>query len=369
MNMKTLRNLILGLALTGTCFTGSAQLNEIDFIKGGMTDAQVLFQEYLTPYANAFGANLNSGWYNTGKPHKPLGFDVTITFNTAWAPPSAKSFDMAELDLAGTVVGTSTITPTIAGEKNTYRPEMLYTVDDPVNVGEEVELARYTMPKGTGFNAIPLPMAQLGIGLPYGTDVTVRFLPSLDFGDLGSIGLWGVGMKHSILQHIPVMKRIPVLEASVQGGFTRLNTFANLNYTPDDIDGIDLTDYSDPFKWNNQRIGLAVDAWTVNLVVSQTLPVVTFYQAIGYSTTKTNVYMDGLYPFPSVETEAGTYQGQVVIKDEDNIEDPLDVEIHNTKDLRLNIGMRVKLGVLTLHADYTKANYSAVTAGIGISFR
>ncbi|MFW5821360.1 MAG: DUF6588 family protein [Bacteroidota bacterium] len=43
--------------------------------------------------------------------------------------------------------------------------------------------------------------------------------------------------------------------------------------------------------------------------------------------------------------------------------------MENTKDLRLNIGMRIKLGVLTIHGDYTKANYSMVTAGIGISFR
>ena len=37
--------------------------------------------------------------------------------------------------------------------------------------------------------------------------------------------------------------------------------------------------------------------------------------------------------------------------------------------LRLNAGMKLTLGVLTIHADYTKANYSVITAGLGISFR
>ena len=36
---------------------------------------------------------------------------------------------------------------------------------------------------------------------------------------------------------------------------------------------------------------------------------------------------------------------------------------------RFNIGLRLKLGPITIHGDYTKANYSNVTAGLGISFR
>lgn len=360
--MKTLKILTFCLAMAGFTLNSSAQLNEIDFLKGGLADAQVLFQEYLTPYANAFGANLNAGWYNTGKPHSTLGFDFTITFNAAWAPPFAKSFDLSTLGLSGTVTG-DPVTPTIAGKRSTDT-RLLYTVENPVSPGTDITLADYNMPGGTGINVIPLPMAQLGIGLPLGTDVSVRYLPSLDFGKYGSIGLWGVGLKHSILQHIPVLKRVPVIDASLQGGFTRLNTFANINYGPDDLLGTNLTTNTDPKKWDNQKITLGVDAWTVNLVISQTLPVVTFYQAIGYSNTKTNVALTGNFPYNSVQPD-----GSLVVTDDDFYTDPFDVEIQNSKDLRLNAGMRIKLGVLTIHADYTKANYSVVTAGIGISFR
>ena len=51
------------------------------------------------------------------------------------------------------------------------------------------------------------------------------------------------------------------------------------------------------------------------------------------------------------------------------VTDPLNVEMQNSKDLRLNAGFRIKLGVITFHFDYTKANYSVFTSGIGISFR
>ena len=72
--MKTMRSLFLGVILSlGLHSIALSQLKNVDFLKGGVNDAELLFQEYLRPYANIFGANLNAGWYNTGKPHKALG--------------------------------------------------------------------------------------------------------------------------------------------------------------------------------------------------------------------------------------------------------------------------------------------------------
>jgi hypothetical protein len=165
-----------------------SQIKEVDFIKGGIADAQVLYKEYLAPYANSFAADLNGGWYNTAKPHKLGGFDITLTLNTAWAPPSARTMDLSKLGLEANILG-DPVTPTIAGKKTDTRPELQYqeTFDNGGNP-ETVTLAQYHAPNGTGMNYIPLPMAQLGIGLPLGTDVTVRYLPNLDFGSYGRIG-------------------------------------------------------------------------------------------------------------------------------------------------------------------------------------
>ncbi|MBE0653553.1 MAG: hypothetical protein IH594_07130 [Bacteroidales bacterium] len=345
------------------------QLKEIDFIKGGLGDAQVLFREYLTPYANAFGANLNGGWYNTAKPHKLGGFDITVTVNTAWAPLSALTMDLSTLGLEATLGESANgmTAPTIAGKRTADRPFLAYNMDNPADPGNIVTLAQYEVPNGTGVNIVPLPMAQLSLGLPFGTEVTGRYLPNLDFGNAGSIGLWGVGLKHSIFQHIPGIKRLPVLDGSVQGGYTKLNSYANVNFTPDSY-AENLV--SDILIFKGQKINLDVEAYTINFVASQTLPVVTFYQAIGYSTTKTRVSLKGNYPISRLETDsADPYFGQVVVTDEDVITDPLDMQIENTKDLRLNAGMRFKLGILTIHFDYTKANYGVVSAGLGISFR
>ena len=340
-----------------------SQIKEIDFLKGGVEDAQILFKEYLTPYANIFGANLNGGWYNTAKPHKLLGFDITITTSAAWAPLADRTFDMSELDLTGTLTaGSPSISPTIAGQRTDNRPELRYTQVLPAPVGE-VELASYKMPNGTGLNVLPLPMGQIGIGLPFGTEVTGRFLPNINFGNAGNIGLWGVGLKHSVMQWIPVLKRLPVLDITAQGGYTSLLTYANLNFLPGSLNAEDQTT-GGPLLFKNQRIELGVKSFTLNLIVSQTLPVITFYQGIGYSSSNANVALIGNFPFVSLDTN-----GDKIVTDNDVINDPFDIEIQNHKDLRLNAGFRIKLGLLTIHGDYTKANYSVFTAGVGISFR
>jgi hypothetical protein len=45
------------------------------------------------------------------------------------------------------------------------------------------------------------------------------------------------------------------------------------------------------------------------------------------------------------------------------------IDIKNFSGLRANIGLRIKLAVVTIHADYTRAQYNVVSAGLGISFR
>jgi hypothetical protein len=45
------------------------------------------------------------------------------------------------------------------------------------------------------------------------------------------------------------------------------------------------------------------------------------------------------------------------------------VDIKNFSGLRANVGFRLKLAVVTIHVDYTRAQYNVLTTGLGISFR
>jgi len=51
------------------------------------------------------------------------------------------------------------------------------------------------------------------------------------------------------------------------------------------------------------------------------------------------------------------------------LENPIDLNYKNFNNLRVNVGARLKLGVLTLHYDFTYTLYATQSVGIGISFR
>ncbi len=343
-----------------------AQDLSLDFIYGGMEDAELILQEYLKPYANILGADLNAGWYNTARPHKLGGLDVTATVSWARAPSSALSFEMAALGLSeNAVLSNGSVAPTVAG-KQEGRPSLTYTetVELPGGGSQEVEYASYTVPNGTGVDFFPLPMIQLTVGLPIGTDVSARFVPQIRIGDFGEIGLWGVGGKHSVSQWIPVVKRLKFLDVSLQGGYTKVTSSAHVVVEPLALVEVDP---SPGYNWIDQFVTQKVDGWTLNLIASQTLPVISFYQGIGYASSLVELLLEGHYPVHTVITDqADPDFGKTTYL---IAEDPLEMKYENFNNLRYNIGARIKLAVLTLHYDFTYTLYATHSVGIGISFR
>lgn len=49
------------LLLTGILFTVSAQAQFEDFLKGGVDDANVLFNHYMSPFMKGMGYGFNNG--------------------------------------------------------------------------------------------------------------------------------------------------------------------------------------------------------------------------------------------------------------------------------------------------------------------
>jgi hypothetical protein len=359
---KGIKKQVLTATLMLVCSTALfSQIKDIGkFTVGGVEDAQKLMGEYVKPWANALGTSLSGGWYNTAKVHKLGGFDLTLTFNMGFVPPADKTFNLDELGLTGTY--STNTAPTAAG-KNQQGPEITYTY-------QGYELAQYNTPRGTGLGFIPSPMLQAGVGLVKGTEINGRYMPGVELGNIGSFGLWGVGLKHDILQWLPFAKKIPVLNVALQGGYTKLNYKKSLSFLPSDL-GISASNVtvSPSVSFDNQSANLTVQSFTANLLVSANLPVVCFYGGLGIANTNTELGLKGYYPIPTINS-----QGEKVVTNESvGNADPVTLKIKNndgspTKP-RFNVGMRLKLGVITIHGDYTKANYSNVTVGLGVSIR
>jgi hypothetical protein len=334
-----------------------AQLNEMGIIlTGGVDDAEKLAGAYLSPFTDAFGANLNSGWFTTAKPHSVLGFDLTLSVNLGVIPTDAKSMNLNNLGLSANIIG-GPETPTIAASKTDVPASLQYMESGNT-------LAEFELPKGTGLGFIPSPSLQLGIGLPMDTELIGRFVPEVKMGEAGSLGLWGIGIKHSLKQYIPGVKRLPFLNLSVMSGYTKFYSSAGLDFQPADIQAADQT--SAAVNFTDQNLELAVSSFTANILVSADIPFFTAYCGLGINTTTSNLKMMGYFPVPELDGN------QSVVTDSSALKDPVDVKFNGEGGKiqpRVTAGVKLKLAVIHLHGAYTYSNFSVVTGGIGISFR
>ena len=329
-----------------------SQFDNVDFLKSGTTDAVKLMQAYITPWANAFGAGLNGSWYNTAKPHKFGGFDITTGINVGMVPSSADTYDITKLGLSANITG-GTMAPSISGPSSGTTPTLTYSTSG-------VTVATFNAPPGTTWRYMPVPTAQIGIGLPLGTEIKARFIPKIKIQN-GDISLWGVGIMHSLMQYMPGHKLIKA-DVSLFAGYTKLQGNIPVHLNPDPSLPTSATAN---VPYDNQKIYMSIDALNVGLIASLNLPVITFYGGIGYGKTGTDVKFKGNYPVPGI-VSTPTPHAENLLKTGDQF--PV-IDIKNFAGLRANIGLRIKLAVITIHADYTKAQYDVASAGLGISFR
>ena len=170
-----------------------------------------------------------------------------------WSPTSDKSFDVSKLGLQEVKVSPteSSIAQSVAGNKNSDPNCMIILI-------KLISTPLFQMPKGTGIGIVPSTMIQAGIGLPFSTEIDARFIPTISFGDLGKLGLWGIGLKHDIKQWIPVISHVPFWDLSLQGGYTSLkSTFSDVT--------------------------LNANAFTANLLVSTDIPIINVYGGLGFT--------------------------------------------------------------------------------------
>ena len=295
---------------------------------------------------------------------------MTFTINTTFVPDVDKTFNPQALDLGPHIQASSNSSPTAMGE-NESGATLSYVREFN---NQQYTLASFDLPKGTGIGFAPAPMLQAGVGLVKGTEIIGRYIPDMKLGSQAEIGLWGVGVKHSIKQWIPAINKLPVLHLSVMGGYTKLSSQTDIGFTPQTYLDAGLNpdyvwDWEGTGHYQGQSMNLDVSSFSANLIVSANLPVVTFYGGVGINRTKTNLALTGNYPLMEYNQD----ESRTEITKATSKTDPIDMEIKHQggsrTNPRYNVGVRFKFAVITLHFDYTYSNYSVATAGLGVSFR
>ena len=288
-------------------------------IDGYLNDSEIILEGFMSPLGKSLGSGLNAGWYNTAKTHGLGRFDVTAGIHFIGFSDEAKSFNPSN-DLSNFEISGDPNIPTFIGGASESQIELNNTV-------------LFDAPRGTDLPVLPVPYFQGSIGLIKKTELMFRLSPiKIDFGKL-ELGYWGLGFKHDIMQWIPVAKRIPI-DFSVLAAYSKLSSTFNF--------------------YEDQSMDLKVKAFTSSIILSKKLSFITLYTGLGYNYSSSSLQLNGTY---NIDNNQETI----------SIVDPFDFDFGGVNGFKANLGIRTKLLIFTLHAQYTKAEYDIFTIGLGLN--
>jgi len=347
-----MKKITLIIALAGSIFSSQGQDFE-SLLSGGEEHAGKLVSSYLQPVIEGTIYNLNNGWYRTAKTHKLLGFDVTVNASLAEVPNAKQvfTFNNSDYNMGNTTIklssgAQSAELPTAMGGETNEELMLERNVDSSItNLKSTFNAPNGLLARQSSdyVGMAPLAIAQIGIGLIKKTDLTVRFVPEQS-GDDYNIKLLGVGLKHNILQYFPIAKRTPLVNVSVFGGYTKLES----NYFPtgDNLDDV--------------NINLVIQSYTAQLLGSVDLGLINFYVGLGYTAGTSSLSYSGLY---TIKDDNGvTPNSQINL-------DRLSSADFDVNSLKATLGTSVNIAFLKIFADYSIQEYNSVTAGVALSFK
>jgi hypothetical protein len=170
---------------------------------------------YVEPIAFGLGHALGSGFAETGGTHRVLGFDIGLRAMAAFPTDADKLFSAVlpeSVEYNGTTFNEpfrsqsgSLETPTAVGAgdgivivpQGDFRTAILLAGENPDDYNIQ-------FPEGLDLPAVPFAILQGTVGLPFGTEVTLRMIPSITPDEeIGAVSALGFGLKHSVTQWLP----------------------------------------------------------------------------------------------------------------------------------------------------------------------
>ncbi|TDI74161.1 MAG: hypothetical protein E2O84_06260 [Bacteroidetes bacterium] len=350
--------IILLLAAFSFVMSGTAAAQElVDALR--LVSSQYA-EKYIEPFTSAFGADYNSGLFHTADNGPRNGFRAYLgvkIFATIISEDDKQFSTTYNVDVAlDRIVNGKDVTlrvpalvtvrnaPTIFGDSLrgtvTVRAleDVLVTVDGEQFIVSVDTVFSFQTPEGLiDLPAMPAAAPQLEIGTILGTDLMLRYVPSITSEEVGRFGLIGVGIRHSISQYIPSLP----FHLAIQGSWQQLF-----------------------FDDSNDLPIIKLKTWAVNIQASKKLGIVTIY--------------GGLQAEDSNVTVSYRFEGSSVIEDGDvnvdfgvaDLRDPVDVslDLDGANYLRALVGISIAAGPVVISTDFSLGSVQSASFGIGVSF-
>jgi hypothetical protein len=326
-----LRHPLLFLLAFTFLIAAPAQAQDSDELGDALSSiGETYADSYTQPVTDALGADLNAGLFRTaevgGEGVIPVvGVYVGVAGMGAFTSGSASSFAPQDETITTDDGRTLDITygpdrvPTAFGDESS--PGQATISDrDPRTPDETVDLPRGLL----NTPVAPLAVPQIGAGTVLGTDAQLRYLPETSISDYGSVSMFGLSVRHSLSQYIPLSP----INLAVQGTWQNLSVSGN----------------------EEPNSGKIIDAsgWVLNAQISKSVPVapITVYGGLQYE----KFGVDVGYTF---QTDAGT---STVSLNQDA-----------ANSVRALAGISVTLAIIQLNVDYALSSNNTVSAGVGLT--
>lgn len=306
------------------------------------SDSKKIFERYLDPMMKGAIYSSNGGWFTTAKVHKKLGVDLSLRLNTSFVPNADRTYSISDLEYITT---SADDLPTIAGDN---RQEDLIVTIPADGIYPEISSV-IKSPKGIRsklpLGSIPAPVLQLGVGIPFDTEIIIRYSPEYHRNGV-DMSLKGIGLKHNLLQYFGAIEKIP-LNVSAFASISNMN----IDYDIQSFSSLKGTGQVAQFNLNN---------YNLLLLASLDLMVVDFYTAFGYSGGSSSFKLLGNY-----DLEYNSNSDLPITK---SLSDPIDMSF-NVSGYKTTIGARFKFLVFSAFTDFTFQRYNTLSAGISVNFR
>jgi hypothetical protein len=319
-------------------FSATYSQNGIEnLLSSGLEDANRFLNSYTEPGSEALVYSLANGWYNSAKVKGLGGFEISFIAGVSQIQDKNTRFTLNENDYNSL---------RFAAGPSEQEVGTLFGQNSPdvnMNILEGNEpIGSISLPQGLGsqnIEYIPNLIIQGSVGLPFSTELKLRFLPEVETKDVTS-QFYGAGLQHEFTNWIPGLKLLPI----ALSGFVGYNSFEG-EYL--------FSEQSSLISGINQSISTDIDSWHYAILVSTKLPIINFYGSIGGISGSAVTRLKGEY---MVNTGVSEIQGATLV-------DPLRLET-SVSGYRATLGTKLSLAFFKLNIDYSFQEYNSLNVGI-----
>ena len=238
-------------------------------------DMLLIADNFAAPGAEAAAIQSSAGWFSSAKYLGKWKVEISVHGNAVFVPGSKQTKLAANNDFS---------ILNIRGSSNALLPTVFGGDTDVVFEGEFLNQEfSFDAIDGLNKDVIIHPFPQVTVGLPYGTEVALRYVPRVPINDVG-VSTSGIGLKHNFAQYFKYSRPDDFQMAAVL-------TYSNINidyaYEPIQINasGINVLELN--------RIDVEADLWLLQALASKLYGNFEVFGAVGVTNSNFDYSMGG----------------------------------------------------------------------------